>query len=149
MSNNSAPFGTMTTDPIHDISLLKGVGARSSMWLILEAFVRQNEAVASRVSFGRTGAIILTTIPGDPNSGAFYLYDSNTNWFYSFTFENQDSFNVAWFDMVVTAYDLQDLIDMNLGVEKKPVQQRSRRRRRGHHGNNRHGYLPLQQPVAA
>lgn len=130
-----SPFGEMTVDPVFGLDQLKKVGHRSSMWQILEAFTRQTEGVASRVAFGAAGALILTTIPGDPNSGAFYLYNLEKKTFFSLNFERADNFNVSWFDMVVTAYDLQDLIYRQVETGKKPVQ--FHRRRRHHHRRHR------------
>jgi hypothetical protein len=140
----------MSIEPIFGIDTIKGIGARSSIWQILEAFVTQTEGLASRVSFGPTGAIILTTIPGDPNSGAFYLYDGNTSTFFSLTFDNQESFNASWFDLVVCAYDLHMFVDIPVAVDEKPLLPHNRRRHhRGQHANNRPNEIHVQRTLAA
>lgn len=147
---HTSPFGKMTIDALFGINDVKGVGIRSSIWQILEAFVSQNAACASRVSFGPSGALILTSIPGDPNSGAFYLYDSKTKWFFSVTFDGQENFSALLFDMVVCAYELDKFIGLPLAVEKKATQvSNHRRNHRGYHGNNRSNQVPVQNTVAA
>ncbi len=132
------PFGTYNIQGVIGLDGLRGVGHRSSLWQIMEAFCRHSEGLASRVAFGRTGAIVLITIPDDVNSGRFYWYDSHTKMFYSFDFERQDEFNAAFFDIVMTAYDLHMLIDITLPAEKKPVQYQGQstngRRHRRRHG---------------
>jgi hypothetical protein len=115
------PFGKMTIEPLFHQTELKSVGMHSSPWVVLESFVRQTEAVASRIAFGRNGAVILTTIPGDPNSGAFYLWDRSSKSFYTLEFENQDNFNPTWFDIVFTTYDLQELLDGKNSMNPKPA----------------------------
>ena len=87
------------------ISELNNAGNNPSTWRAVEAFVRKTQGVASRVAFGRTGALILTTIPEDPNSGAFYLYDQPTRTFYSITFQAQDLFNPLAFEWENTVAD--------------------------------------------
>jgi hypothetical protein len=136
-----SPFGKCTVAIRFGIDGLKGIGNRSSMWQIMEAFCRASEGLASRVAFGPNGAIVMITVPGDANSGSFYLYDNNSKTFSSLEFERQEQFNPAWFDIVMTTYDLHKLIDAPVAVEKKPAQshgQNHRRRRnrgRGHNNN--------------
>jgi hypothetical protein len=141
----SKPFGELSITAFATIDSYNGIGHRSSMWQILEAFTRETEGEASRVAFGTSGAIILTTIPGDPNSGAFYLYDKITKTFLALNFEKTDNFNVSWFDLVMTTYDLQELIYRKPEVEKKPVQSAGHGRR---HRRRRHGRRNLDQGFA-
>ncbi len=148
MSLSPLPFGTYDIAIVIGLDGLHGVDQRSSLWQIMEAFCRYNQRHPSRVAFGRSGAIVLTTIPGDVNSGQFYWYDSHTKRVYTFIFENQETFNAAFFDIVMTAYDLHMLIDITLQAEKKSVQHQGqsdngRRHRRRHgraygHGNDQH-----------
>lgn len=135
MKNNEI-FGAMSVDVLFSVDQLKHIRHNASLWQILEAFVRQTEGVASRVAFGPTGAILLTTVPGDPNSGAFYLYDQSTRSFYTITFEGKDEFNALNFDMVMMAYDLHMLLDTAEKHEERRAN-RSRNRRRRHHGRRR------------
>lgn len=138
MPHTYRPFGEVNTSVLFDIDYLFGSGNRPSLWTVMEAFCRYTEGFASRVAFGSTGALIMTTVPGDPNSGHFYLYDTITKTFYSLDFENQETFNTSWFDIVMTTYDLQEAIDITLPEEKKPVQYQKRSSRHHHRHNRDH-----------
>lgn len=148
MKNNEI-FGAMTIDPLFSVNKLNHIRHNASMWQILEAFVRQTEGTASRVAFGPTGAIVLTTVPGDPNSGAFYLYDTATRSFYSITFDGKDEFNALNFDMVMMAYDLHMLLDTaeKQQEELRPSRRRNRRRRHGRRHNNQSQNKSAAEPV--
>jgi len=146
---HSSPFGNMSIEPMLGIDI-KGIGTRSSIWQILEAFVTQTEGLASRVSFGPSGAILMTTIPGDPNSGAFYLYDNKAQSFSSLAFDNQEYFNASWFDIVMCAYDLHMLIDIPLVIGKKPVAQHNQQRHhRGYSNSNRSNQTQTRSALTA
>jgi hypothetical protein len=80
-------------------------------------------------------------------------YDSHTESFYSLDFERQDEFNPAFFDILMTTYDLHMLLDIPLPAEKKPVQSQgqsdnSRRHWRQHGRGYRYGTDQTQQPLA-
>lgn len=137
MALSSSHFGNIQIDQLFAIDALQGVGTRSSVWLIMEAFCRHTEGIASRLAFGPTGVLAMTTIPGDPNSGAFYFYDKEKMSFFSLTFERQESFNPADFDIVMTTYDLHLLIDRPAVVAKKTVQSHSENRNNGRRRRNR------------
>ena len=51
-------FGDMNISVRFGIDSLKGLGNSTSLWQVVEAFVRQSEGIASRVAFGPSGAII-------------------------------------------------------------------------------------------
>jgi hypothetical protein len=75
MSLTPLPFGTYDVKTVMGLNDLQGVGHRSSLWQIMEAFCRSTEGLASRAAFGRTGAIVMTTIPDDINTGHLYWYE--------------------------------------------------------------------------
>lgn len=131
------PFGEQTTSVVFGLDYLHGLGPRPSLWNVMEAFCRRTEGIASRVAFGGTGALVMTTVPGDPNSGHFYLYDTITRTFYSLEFENQENFNPSWFDIVMATYDLQEALNITLPAEKKPILYQKHSGRRHRHNRNR------------
>jgi hypothetical protein len=157
MALTSTPFGKLEIKALFGIDILQGVGTRSSVWLILEAFTRLVEGVASRLAFGPTGVILMITIPGQPNTGTFYFYDNNKKTFSELRFENHESgeFNPTLFDIAMTTYDLQMLIDRPPVVEKKPVQyhgenhNNGRRRRHRGRGQNHNQQVRIGDVAAA
>jgi hypothetical protein len=106
------PYGAATIENLFSADTLANTGRRSSRWQILDAFLRFTEATAMRVSEAASGLLIMTGIPGRPNTGAFYLYDEITRSFYSVYFADKDTFNASEFDYTVVFYDLQRLIDV-------------------------------------
>jgi hypothetical protein len=139
------PFGKLQMYRLFHQNELRHVGAKAKPWQVLAAFVQQTEAVASRVAFGRNGILLLTTVPGDPNSGAFYFWHRNSKFFYLLDFERQATFNVSWFDIVVTSYDLQDLLDAPAKPKRKATEAASNFTRRSRGTARR----PFHQGVAA
>ncbi len=59
MSLSPLPFGTYDIAIVIGLDGLHGVGQRSSLWQIMEAFCRYNERHPARVAFGRSGAIVV------------------------------------------------------------------------------------------
>jgi hypothetical protein len=124
MSNlvTNSPFGTMTMDALLSADNLDGIGRRSTRWQIIEAFMRHSEGRAERIYEGSSGMILLIAIPGQPNTGAFYLYDGLTREFFMLTFVDQDNFNAKLFDFIVTSYDLGQFIQQHtLVLVPKPA----------------------------
>lgn len=109
--NSNQIFGALSIDVLYGIDTLDHVDPKAPTLHIVDAFARQTKGYADRIAVGRTGALILTTVPGDPNSGAFYLYDRTTRTFYSILFDKQDTFSPFQFDQVILAYELQKLLD--------------------------------------
>lgn len=129
----SKPFGEMTISPVLNLSDIHGVGRNSSTWQVLDAFVRQNEAVAARVAFGSSGAIIMTAIPGDPTSGMFYMYDARTRAFSMLEFSGKENFTPSLFDVVMGSYGLDELI----ATPVQPSHPHHNHRRHSHRGGRR------------
>lgn len=137
-------FGNMQIAHLFGLEAIHNAGRNSGTWQIIEAFVRQNEAVASRVSFGTSGVILMTTIPGDPTSGAFYLYDARTKTFFMLDFEGQDNFTPSQFDVVVEAYGLNSLVSFPIAEREQRVERNHRSDRSRHH---HHGRRPSARPT--
>lgn len=114
MSNtlSRTPFGPMSLYPICLAESLDGIGRRSSRWQVLEAFLRNSEGRAERVYEGSSGLIILMAIPGQPGTGAFYLYDEIHRDFYMVNFAGQDNFHSSMFDYIVQFYDLGQYVEL-------------------------------------
>jgi hypothetical protein len=102
----------MTIDLLFAAETLTNIGRRSNRWQVLEAFLRHSEGRAERICEGSSGLIIMVGIPGQPNSGAFYLYDEINRHFFTLTFEEKDTFHASVFDFVVTFYDLGQYIEV-------------------------------------
>ncbi len=138
---NDLPFGNYSLDLYADRGDIPGIGGRTSLWSAVEAFVKSVKMVASRVAFGSTAAIVMTTFPDDNNSGIFTLYDSHTETFKSITFENQENFNVNWFDYVMRNYELDKLLSAEAPAERKPVQSHGKSRNARKRENRRNARL--------
>lgn len=74
----------------------------------VNAFLAAGEAVLSRLIEGPRGAIILSMVPGDAESGAIYLYDRLKGDIYMLCFDNalDDQFSAEAFDQTFADYDL-------------------------------------------
>jgi hypothetical protein len=124
MSNtlSRTPFGLMSLYPICVADNLKGISRRSSRWQVLEAFLLNSEGRAERVYEGRSGFVILMAIPGQPGTGAFYIYDEIHRSFFMVNFADQDNFHASMFDYVVQFYDLGQYVELpKLTLVPKPV----------------------------
>ena len=115
------PFGTLSISALYAADELPNIGRRSSRWQVLDAFLRQNEAMAIRVTEGSSGLLIMSGIPGRHDTGAFYIYDEITRSFFSLYFDGKDTFNASEFDYTVAFYDLQRFVDVpKLQLVNKP-----------------------------
>jgi hypothetical protein len=126
MSNllSRTPFGPMSLYPICIAESLKAISRRSSRWQVLEAFLLSSEGRAERVFEGSSGLVILMAIPGQPGSGAFYIYDEIHRAFSMVNFADQDTFHSSMFDYVVQFYDLGRFVELpKLTLVPKPILQ--------------------------
>jgi hypothetical protein len=91
----------LTTDDI-------GLRRDASVEHVIKVFLNRGEALAARWIEMPKGVLLLQTVPGDPASGAIYLYDREGRVFYfvAFTEGRDDSFTVAEFEQLVAEYDL-------------------------------------------
>ena len=124
MSNSLSrtPFGPMSLYPICVADSLNAISRRSSRWQVLEAFLLSSEGRAERVYEGGSGILILMAIPGQPGTGAFYIYDEIRRAFSMVEFAGQDTFHSAMFDYVVQSYDLGRFVELpKLTLVTKPV----------------------------
>src|ERR1035441_5444437 len=118
------PFGSMSLYPICIAESLKAISRRSSRWQVLEAFLLSSEGRAERVYEGTSGLVILMAIPGQPGTGAFYIYDEIRRAFSMVNFADQDTFHSSMFDYVVQFYDLGRFVELPmLTLVPKPALQ--------------------------
>ena len=123
-SISRTPFGPMSLYPICVADSLNAISRRSSRWQVLEAFLLSSEGRAERVYEGGSGLLILMAIPGQPGTGAFYIYDEIRRAFSMVTFADQDTFHSSMFDYVVQSYDLGRFVELPmLALVPKPVPQ--------------------------
>jgi hypothetical protein len=90
-----------TTD---DIGLRRDAGVEH----VVKVFLHVGDAVAARWIEMPRGILLLQTVPGQPASGAIYLYDRERQIFFFVTFADgrDDSLTTSEFDQLVTEYDL-------------------------------------------
>ena len=123
-SISRTPFGPMSLYPICVADSLNAISRRSSRWQVLEAFLLSSEGRAERVYEGGSGLLILMAIPGQPGTGAFYIYDEICRAFSMVTFSDQDTFHSSMFDYVVQSYDLGRFVELpKLTLVSKSVPQ--------------------------
>jgi hypothetical protein len=93
-----------TTDDI-------GLRNDASVEHVVKVFLTVGEAIAARWIEMPRGILLLQTVPGQPASGAIYVYDRERRIFFfvDFVKERNDTLTVAEFDQLVTEYDLVSL----------------------------------------
>ena len=123
------PFGPVTASPLFTAASLKGIGASSSVWQIVEQFLQLSEGVAERIAEGPGGLLLLVGVPGRENTGALYLYQKSSHVFFSLDFAAQDSFSSMSFDAIVQMYSLDKLIATPTEVTSREAGRRRRRQR--------------------
>ena len=78
---------------------------------LIRAFVSIGEAAAARWIQMPTAVLVFQVVPGDPASGAIYVYERHTQSFYMLTFEGaDDNLSLSDFDQVLTEYQLLDCV---------------------------------------
>ena len=110
------PLGTISTHHLFNWSQLTGHNIDQTV----DMFLTVSEAVLSRLIEGPHGAMILSMVPGDAESGAIYVYDRRQGDMYMLCFDNvlDDQFTAEAFDQTFTEYDLFRFVDdPNLLIE--------------------------------
>lgn len=128
MNTAQNKFGALEINVLYAAKELKGIGARSTRWQVIEALVKASEGTVTRLAEGRTGVLMLISVPTAPNSGMLYLYDEQTRSIFMLEFSKMESLASHAFDQVIEGYALNTF----LNVERR--QRNNRRRRRRHHG---------------
>ena len=85
-----------------------GLRKEASVEHAIKVFLYIGEAVAPRWIEMPKGVLLLQAVPGNPESGAIYLYDRDRQIFYFACFDHgrDDSLSVAEFEQLVGEYDL-------------------------------------------
>ena len=99
--------GAVSFQPLftaEDIGLREGASVEHA----IKVFLYIGEAVAPRWIEMPKGVLLLQAVPGNPESGAIYLYDRERQIFYFACFDQgrDDSFSVEEFEQLVAEYDL-------------------------------------------
>jgi hypothetical protein len=100
-------FGHMKAQPI----LTAGTSSVDSAVSALLA-AAENAQPARWVEFP-SSILLFATVPGDPDSGAFYVFDRKTGiWFWvDFEDEQYGGYTVSDFDLLVHQYDILSLVE--------------------------------------
>jgi hypothetical protein len=85
-----------------------GLGKEANVEHVVKVFLTVGEAIAARWIEMPRGILLLQTVPGEPASGAIYLYDRGRHIFFfvDFVEGRNDSLTPAEFDQLVAEYDL-------------------------------------------
>lgn len=101
-SRGSVRFAPLfTTDDL-------GLSRNAALEHILKVFLTTGEAIAARWVEMPKGILLLQVVPGQPASGAIYLYDRerNTFFFVYFVDGRDDDLTASEFDQLLAEYDL-------------------------------------------
>jgi hypothetical protein len=85
-----------------------GVRKDASVEQAIKVFLEIGEAIASRWIQMPRGVLLLQSVPGNPQSGAVYLYDRERQIFYLLVFREgrDDTLTATEFEHLVEEYDL-------------------------------------------
>ena len=106
-------FGKMNAVRIVDLSHAPGVVGGSLETAVAKLLdVTEHPAIAKWVQFP-TALLLFLLVPGDPESGAFYVYDRRSRvWFWvDFDDEKFGGYNLADFDRLVRDCRFLDLVE--------------------------------------
>ena len=100
----NGPLGTLSAHHLSNWRQATGHNIEQTV----DAFLTAGEAVLSRLIQGPRGAMILSMVPGDAESGAIYVYDRHSGDMFMLCFDNayDDQFSAEAFDMTFKVYDL-------------------------------------------
>src|SRR5215470_4678314 len=88
---------------------------------LIRQFLRLGEAVAGRWIEMPQGILILQMAPGQPNSGAIYLYDRRQHVFYLLCFDGEDDhLTLEDFNQLLSEYDLLRFAEHPSLVQSQP-----------------------------
>ena len=80
--------------------------------LVIREFLKIGEAVAACSIYMPRGVLLLQSVPGDPASGAIYLYDRAQKRFYRVHFDGpDDNLTLADFEELMEEYRLLDVLE--------------------------------------
>ena len=100
--------GTMSLYPLFRADEI-GVAKEPNLDRLVKVFLQISEGIASRWIQMPNGLLLFVMAPGNPASGAVYLYDRTSQEFLLVCFEGaDDSLTVCEFDDLVDEYDLVD-----------------------------------------
>jgi hypothetical protein len=97
----------------HRLFGIRELGVRnpeSNLDDVIREFLSIGDAVAARWIQMPNAVLVFQVVPGNPWSGAIYVYDRNNENFYMLTFEGaEDNLTVSDFNEIVADYKLTDL----------------------------------------
>jgi len=99
--------GAVSFEPLFTAEEI-GLRKEANVEHVMKVFITLGEGLASRWIEMPKGVLLLQTVPGDPASGAIYLYDRELQVFYFVVFDEgrDDSLTTAEFDDLVAEYNL-------------------------------------------
>jgi hypothetical protein len=99
--------GTVSFAPLFTTDDI-GLRRDASVEHVVKVFLTVGEGMAARWIEMPRGILLLQTVPGQPASGAIYLYDRERHIFFfvDFVEGRNDSLTAAEFDQLVVEYDL-------------------------------------------
>ena len=102
--------GKMTPHRLFGIRELGVRNPESNLDDVIREFLSIGDAVAARWIQMPNAVLVFQVVPGNPWSGAIYVYDRNNENFYMLTFEGaEDNLTVSDFNEIVADYKLTDL----------------------------------------
>ena len=107
MSTTTVPSPTFGF--LYPSTSLPGITCTSSRWEVLSAFLTSsNGALVSRLRELPTGLLLITSIPGQAQSGAIYFYSAVRRAFFMLDWAGRDDdFEAEEFDVLVEAFSLE------------------------------------------
>src|ERR1700721_4480222 len=86
--------------------------ACNSIQQTVDEFLALGEAIATRWIQTTKGLMVLQMVPGNPSSGAVYIFDRQREDWYMLSFEGcEDQFTSEEFDRAFSEYDLFRLVE--------------------------------------
>jgi hypothetical protein len=103
----NASRGAMYVYPLFNLHELGLGNSEPFVDRIIRQFLKIGEAVAGRWIEMPRGVLLLQVVPGNPNSGAIYLYDRQQQTFYMLGFDGpDDNLTIEDFEQLVSEYGL-------------------------------------------
>jgi hypothetical protein len=126
---------------------LPGINRASSQWEALNAFLASSDgALVRRLRELSSGLLFLTTVPGQPYSGAIYFYSTIRRAFFMLDWAGRDDdFEAEEFDVLIEAFSLELALapgacSATRRHSRRPVRHRQHHR---HTANSRRPAVPV------
>ncbi len=99
--------GTITACPMYSADDLKISNPEQCVHLVIKEFLKKGEGEARCCIQMPRGILLLQTVPGNPASGAIYMYDRINKSFYRVHFDGpDDDLTLLEFEQLMEEYQL-------------------------------------------